>query len=474
MDKDTSFELKKEKFTYEIKDFEPVIRKKERKKGFKIMVIIVVALLICFIGAGLYKTFIYREKLTAEKAVERALSDCVAHAFGKEAYIIEDIGGEAWYDVITKDFYEVEASIRLKSLADFGLGIEQYVSGAGIKTDMLVDAAGEKLSGKLDVVWTIITVPVLEYSSDNQKLVLTSPDFFEESILLNYSYLDFSDWTVGGIFEAFAGYEMTDSAYKDMTIKELLDMSTFECEYYELKETKTFVVGEKEETCYGYRVVAENELFPESVEFLLYVDREYRLVSLAVNYAYTDDEARENLIDISLDLAGANHPTDNIKGEFIIKAGEDAMAGSFQTITKNSEERVSTDFVGELSVAGIEVSADVTLDYEKESRKFSLDADLSDGYNPVEIDISGEIVSKEDEKLEMDIDMLEFKYRGEEIFTAGVKLGITIPDETEEISVSVKEPVINLPEMTEEEFDGIYEQVLDKLQDYLDMAEDFF
>lgn len=474
MDKDNSFELKKEKFAYEIKEFEPVIRKKERKKGLRAIIIVVAVLLLCFIGAGLYKTFIYREKLTAEQAVERALSDCGSHAFGKESYIIKDIGGEAWYDVITKDFYEVEASIKLKSLADFGLGIEQYVSGAGIKTDMLMDAEEEKLSGKLDVVWTIITVPVLEYGADTQKLVLTSPDFFKESIILNYSDLDFSNRTVGGIFKAVAGYEMTDSAYKDMTIKELMDMSSFECKYYALEETKTFVVGEKEENCYGYRVVAENELFPEPVEFILYVDREYRLVSLAVDYGYTDEQGGETLIDISLEFTGAEHPTDKIKGELLIKAGEDAIAGSFEAITKNSTERVSTEFVGELSVAGIDFSADVALDYEKENREFSLDADLSDGYNPVEIDISGEITSKEEEKLEMDIDLLEFKYRSEEIFTASVKLGIAIPDEKEEISVSAKEPVINLPEMTEEEFDGIYEQVLDKLQDYLDMAEDFF
>lgn len=474
MDKDNSFELKKEKFTYEIKEFEPVIRKKEPKKGFRAIIIIVTALIICLIGAGLYKTFIYREKLTARQAVERALNDCASHAFGKESYIVEDVGGEAWVDVITKDLYEVEASIKLKSLADFGLGIEQYISGAGIKTDMLVDAEEKKLSGKLDVVWTIITVPVLQYCADDEKVVFTSPDFFKESLLLNYSELNFLDNTVGGIYKALSGQEMADSAYKGLTIKELLDMSIFECKYYALEETKTLVVGEKEETCYGYKVVAENELFSQPVEFLLYVNREYQLVSMEMSYSHTDELGVENLIDISLKFTGSNHPTDIIEGEILIKAGEDVISGSFETKTRNSSERVSNEFDGTLSVAGIDFSADIVLDYEKENKEFTLDADLSDGYNPVEIDISGEIVSEEEEKLEIDIDLLEFKYSSEEIFTAAIKLGMTIPDEKEEIEVTAKDPVINLPEMTEEEFNGIYEQVLDKLQDYLDMAEDFF
>lgn len=478
-----SFELKKDKFEYEVKEFVPVIRKGRRSKAVKAAIGITLIVIVSLLIFGLYRHFIYREKLTPEQACKRAIADCISHTFGENSYIVDELDGAEWFDVFTNGRYDINAKIKLKSLADFGLGIEEYVSGAGIKTLTSVDARENKLKGKLDVTWTIITIPLIEYQADKDKIVITSPEFFQESILINKNDIDFTDRSIGGIYELVTGSEMTPSAYTGMEIGEILDLAAFECTYTELSETKEMIVCGKEETCYGYKIEAVSELFVEPVEFLLYMDREYRLISLNINYAHEIDDIPTGF-DFSFMFGGKIHPSDKIDGKIKLYAGEDEIAGSFVSDTKLEDNDIVTNFTGELSIPRIEelgipridYTADIDLKFNKEKDSFDVTAVMSDGYDVVDILIKGD-ASNDTEKgvLNVGIDKFSFTYSDREIFTASLDLDFTLPeDEGEEITVTAKEPVLDLSMMTKEDIIYLYEQALSRVGKYVEMLEDFF
>lgn len=486
MEKETSFELKKDKFQYEVREFVPVIRKNKRGKRFRIIAAVLAALVICFVGAGLYRHFIYREKLTPQEACERALAECTDHVFGRTSYLIADIEGAEWYDLLSSGRYDVDASIRLKSLADFGLGFEDMIGGAGIRTETSVDSRENKFQGDLDVTWTIITVPLIEYQGDGDKIVLSSPDFFEESIVIDKESSFLFDRTISGIYEEITGKKMQDSAYADMEIRELLNLAAFECKYSALEETKKIVVCGREETCYGYRIEAVSELFVNPVEMLLYVDRDYRLVSLDVAYDYEMSEGTETGMDFSFAFSGEEHPADKIKGQISLYAGEDRIEGSFLLETKVNSDSIDTEFTGNLSIPRIDYAnglsipkidytADINFSYNKEKNTFSLDAEMSDGYDIVSILAGGDIQNDNNlGTLKVNIDTLSFCYSEKEIFTASIKLSFAKPDTAEEsFEVEVQEPSLNLFEMTKEDYENLYEQVMERLEYYKGLLDDF-
>ncbi|MGN0165629.1 MAG: hypothetical protein ACI39R_05545 [Lachnospiraceae bacterium] len=469
----TAFELKKDKFEYEVKEFRPVIRKNPRSRKVKIIFVVVAALLLVFIGIGLYKTFIYKEKLAPEDACKRALTDCSDHLWGKESYVLKDINGDIWYDLLTQGCYEVDASIKLKSLGDFGLGFEKMASGAGIKGDAVVNAADKRLMGSLDITWTIMTVPVLEYTADSDKLVISSPEFIEESILLYKKDMDISDRTIGNLYMELTGETMEESPYTDMTIREMLDMVSFECTYSSLEE-KTLVVCGKEESCYGIKVTAANGILTEPVEIILYVDKDYRLVSLEASHNSTTDEGVDAGFDLRLSFEGKKHPADKIKGELLLFAGEDKIEGSFSYGAEVTEEELAVSFKGELLVCDIRCMARAEMGYVFESNSFTIDVTMNDSYDTIDIEANGDITNDTDGGiLKLAFDKLAVDYNGSELFTAGIKLGFSAEEDKPEIYTEPKEPVLNLIEMDEEDFMGLYQQIMDKIGYYEEMLEDF-
>lgn len=475
MEKEASFELKKDKFQYEVREFVPVIRKNRRGKGFRVITAVLAALVICLLGAGLYRHFIYREKLTPQEACERAFAECASHIFGRTSYLIEDIDGAEWYDLISAGRYDVDATIRLKSLADFGLGFEEMIGGAGIRTETSVDSREKKLRGSLDVTWTIITVPLIEYQADSDKIVLSSPDFFDESIVIDKRNSILFDRTIGGIYEEISGEKMQESAYADMEIGEILSLAEFSCEYSALEETKEFVVCGREETCYGYKIEAVSELFVNPVECILYVDRDYHLVSLDIAYAYETPDGIKTGLDFSFAFSGEEHPADRIKGSISLYAGEDKIEGGFETETKVSENRIDTELTGNLSIPGIDYTADITFGYDKEKNTFEIDAEMSDGVDIVNILAGGDIQNDTNlGTLKVNMDKLSFAYSGREIFTAAIKLNFAKPDsEAESFTVEVPEPSLNLFEMKKEDYEYLYEQVLERIEYYKGLLDDF-
>ncbi len=483
MEDKAGFELKKSKFEYEVKDFVPVIRKSGSSRLFKIVCAAVSALVLCLLGFGLYRHFIYREKLSPEEACSRALKDCISHSFGENSYFVQDIDGAEWYRILSNGRFDADASIRLKSLADFGLGFESYLGGAGIKTRTSVDSAEKKLSGDLAVTWTIITVPLADYGADSDKIVLTSPDFFKESILINKKDLDFSDLTVEGIYESMAGDEMESSAYSGMEIGELLDLAKFDCSYSELPDTRKAVVCGREETCYGYKIEAVNELFEKPVEFILYMDREYRLVSLDIAWSCEKD-GNSSGFEFKFSFEGELYPSDRINGSLRLYSGEDEVNGQFASTVEIKGNDIVSTFKGGLSIpdteefgfiSGIDYTAEIETSYSKEDKSYRLTADLSDGYDTVEIQAEGVIENDTDTGvLATDIDKLTFKYSGKEIFTARLSLKFSVPEDGgEEISVEAHEPVLNLFEITEDDIRSLYDQARSKIDEYMEMLEDF-
>lgn len=474
MENKTSFELKKDKFEYEVKEFVPVIRKNKRSRKFKIIAGVVAALLVVLVGVGLYKTFIYREKLTPEEACKRALTDCVDHAFGRESYIVQDLEAADWFDLLTEGCYEVDASIKLKELADLGLGIESYLSGAGIKTSTKVNMQENKLVGSLDVTWAILTIPIAEYEADSEKIVISSPEFVEENILVNKGDLDFTDSTIAGIYKELTGEEMQESPYTHMEIGEILDLAQFECKYSQIDDAKKVVAG-KEETCYGYKIEAVSELLVNPIEFILYVDRDYRLISLDVSYSYKTEEGLETGLEFSFDFSGQEHPTDKISSEFLLFAGEDKIQGEFVVNTLVGEEKIETTLEGKLNVPGYEFYADVLIEYDKTKDTFFIDADAGSQYGTADFEAEGSVENdNENGNLKIDVDRFTFSYYEEEVFTAGVKLSFnTLEDNEKEFEVKAEEPMFNLIEMTEEDFNHLYEQVMDKIGYYEDLLNDF-
>lgn len=476
MDDRTSCEMKKEKFQYEVKDFEPVIRKKKRSKAFYAVIVLVSVILVGLVGNGLYKQFIYRENLTPEQACKRALSDCASHMFGADSYVVQNIDAADWYKILTKGSYDVKSSVKLKHLADFGLGIEDLVSGAGIKAETRVNTADKTFKGNMDITWTIITVPVLQYAADSEKMVITSPEFFKENILINKDELNFTGLTIGEIYKKLSGDEMEASAYRDMTVEDFFNLAEFTCSYTALEKKESFVVGGKEVTCEGYEIRAESELLVNPVIFKLYVNRDYQLISLESVYEYTDEENIKSGLMFDFIFSGEEHPSDKVKGSAEFYSGEDKIKGSLEAKTNVSDEAVKMNLTAELNAGGYTYPLNLTSDYDKTDNKFEIEVCQGTETDNVTITLEGGIENdRESATLEVDIDSLTFSHSGKELVTAGVKLSFCMLDSSEaEISVTADEPVLNLLEMTEDDFDSLLNQAMDRIGYYEQLIEDFF
>jgi hypothetical protein len=485
--------MRTEKFSYATDDFKPCIRKNpHRKRNFTIAGVLVLLLLVV-LGAGFYKSFIYREKLESDEAVSRAFTDIKDH-YGKNSYVVQALGAEQWFDIIEDGTIGIDQTIKLKELGDFGLGIENLASGVNLETEAVFDTSEKKAKGSVTAGWTLFDVELLDFYGDEEKITFSSSEFFDETLVLNKSELTFWNRPISELYDQLLdgglssllynvypeGYEnnygqseIAKSEYGTMSLKELAKLSDFTVTVFSLPEEKTFVVDGSEEKCYGYKIEAVNELLSTPVTVTIYVDRKYRLVNLNLDYIHELDDGCMSGVSLTIDFTGSEHPADTIIGNLKLFAGDDEITGSFEIRTKNEDDKVTVAIDGMLTVPGINLFADIDFEFDRETGDISINSSMTDEADVLEIASGGSIENNTDDgSLVISLNKLRVTYSDKLIVLLNTRLEIT--DKSQQnisIEAQTAEPdkVVDVLKMTDDEYQRIVNQLEERYSYYYEL-----
>ncbi len=175
--------MAKSKFTYEVKDFEPNYKKNPVAKLVGALICLAV---LALVSAAVFFIFKKEEKkkLTPGETVKEAVSDCFSHLFGEKSPVTEGMGLEESIKLIESGRFGYRADLRLKEIKDFGLGVEQYISGIGVSFDGDADLKKHRINGNVSGSWTVVALDVLQYVYDGNVFALSSDDFFKETLTI--------------------------------------------------------------------------------------------------------------------------------------------------------------------------------------------------------------------------------------------------------------------------------------------------
>ncbi len=485
--------MRTEKFSYSTDDFLPCIRKNPHRRRNFLLAGVLILLLLLVLGVGFYKSFIYREKLGSDEAVSKAFDDLKDH-YGRSSYVIQSLGAEKWFDTFDGGTIGIDQSLKLKELGDFGLGIENLASGVNLETEAVIDTKSKKAEGSVTAGWTLFDVELLDFYGDEDRVTFNSSEFFDETLVLNKSELTFWTKPISELYEElldgglssllyniypegsednYGQSEIAKSEYGSLSVKELLELSDFTMTNTSLSEEKTFVVGGKEEKCYGYKIEAVNELLSAPVTIVLYVDRQYRIVNLSLEYLGELEDGCQAGISLGLDLTGVWHPADTITGELRLFAGDDEITGSFEIRTKNEEDKVTVALDGTLRVPGVNLFADINFEFDKETGSISINSSMTDEADILEITSGGSLENDTDDgKLIISLSKLTVTYSDKLIFVINSKLEISDKtgedlDYTDKSTADTKE--IDVLKMTDEECQSILSQLKERFSYYYEL-----
>ena len=430
------------KFTYEVKDFEPNYRKNPLGKLIGVLVCLLVLALVLLVSFFIFKGK-GKKKLTPEETVKEAIKDCFSHLAGEKSPVVKGMELKDYIKLIKNGRFGYRADLRLKEIKDFGLGYEQYASGVGVSFDGDADVKKHMVNGNISGSWTVVSLDFLQYAYNGETFALSSDDFFKETITVNPSDI-----------LAFA------------SIGEALKRELPEMKVERTGERKSFTVGGKEISCDAYKLRFASERLKDDVEMTAYVDRDNHLVQLSASY---DNEAK---ISFVLSLDGKDHPSDHLVFTFDSLVKDFPVSGRLEIDSKNSSEGSDCSIKGEITIKELKLSADIKLNFKYSDKSFSLEFSGNDEVTEAKVSASGKFVP-EKENVKMKFDNINIEYGGEKIATAGMIF--TIKGDTEgEVDVSYPQiKVIELKDFTKENFKEIKEQVMNRIDEYMEIFKKF-
>lgn len=458
----------KEKFEYEIKDFKPFIRKVPMSRKKAVAIILMAVFIMVVIVTAVIRQFFYREKLSPEEAAHRALANAYENVIGGKNRYSEALGLEEMSGGDEKRFASTEGYLKLRELGDFGMGVEEFLSGININVDAVFDGRENRSEGNLTLGWTLFTVNLLDFVSADEKVFFSSPEFLEETLFVDMSDLFIADTPINELYRSYTGEEMQSSEYESYTLRELFGMVGFEAEYRELDDGKNIKTSFGEVKCFGYGITLTNELFSSPVEVILCADKDYNLLELTADYKLTDEEGTETGISLKISFHEGESLYDDVDGSLRLYAGDDEIKGRFKASTTESEDSIVTDFSGELHVAGINLSADVNFGLDKPTGELFLESTMTDEVSVLEISTGGKaLYDGENNKLTLSLNGFTVEYDKKLIFTVNAKLALGFTEEMPDIVVPGEdEKLTNVFDMTEEQENRIIEQIMEKAEYY--------
>lgn len=458
----------KEKFEYEIKDFKPCIKKVPMSRRKVILISITALLIAAVLITAVVRQFFYREKLSPEEAVRRVIDNAYENIIGGRSSYAGALGMEKMLEGEKKRFVSAEGYLKLKELGDFGLGAEEFLKGININVDAFIDGKEKLSEGNLTLGWTLFTVNLLDFVSTDEKVYFSSSDFLEETLFINKSELLILDTPIEELYRNYTGKEMQTSEYESYTFRELLRMAGIEAEYSELDDGKIIKTTFGEVKCFGYRILLMNELFSSPVEVVLYADKDYNLLELTADYSIADEDGIEDGISLKITFHEGAALYDVIEGSLRLYAGSDEIKGKFSACTTETENSVGTDFVGELHVDGINLSANVNFGLDKSTGELFFESVMTDEVSVLEINTDGKALFDEDNnKLVLSLNGFNVEYDEKLIFTVNAKLTLGFPEKMPDIVIPEEDDrLVNVFDMTVEQKDRIIEQIMEKAKYY--------
>ena len=438
--------MKKKKFDYEVKDFEPTIRKKPMGLAGKIVIAVVLLAVV-----GFFVFSFLKEALDKTPVYTRANDDVISHLIGKESYIVKALGAEDMYDVISDGIYETDARLGVKSLKDFGLGIESYANGIGVKFSNITDAKNHVSKGSLQGTWTIVSIDLLEYMFRDSEFIVSSETFLDESLL---------------VFSANKGMQAPGFN---------LDLSS-EITEKKLDRKKVFEAGGKEYNCTGYDLTIDYEMLDDPVTGVFYVNNKKQMLYAKYNYAteYTADDGKNYTLDAKMEVyfTGKKHPTDCMELNVDIKLNGRQYYGHAVIETTDSDGEILTEIEGSFDLPSFTLSGELEMTIEKDDGSFTLDFVGDDGYSEAKVEVEGTITA-EHASIVAYLDRLYFGYEGEDIIELDGKLVI---NESDKDKVKIKEPkgeIKDITNLTPEDIEALIKEIEENAGEFREMFESF-
>ncbi|MBP3238875.1 MAG: hypothetical protein J6M24_07370 [Lachnospiraceae bacterium] len=434
--------MAKSKFTYEVKDFEPNYKKNPVAKLVGALICLAV---LALVSAAVFFIFKKEEKkkLTPGETVKEAVSDCFSHLFGEKSPVTEGMGLEESIKLIESGRFGYRADLRLKEIKDFGLGVEQYISGVGVSFDGDADLKKHRINGNVSGSWTVVALDVLQYVYDGNVFALSSDDFFKETLTITPS-------------------EVLPFIYMGNAIEKI----TPETEAEKTGERKSFTVGGREISCDAYKIKVISDWLNDTAEMTAYIDRNNRLICLEGKYDKKAD------ISFKLSLDGKDHPSDKLEFSFSSVIKEVPVDGRLVIDSENTKEGRTSKISGELKIKELKLSADMKLEFSYADKSFKLDFSGNDEVKTANVMAAGKMVFEKG-NTKMKVESLSLEYGGEKIGTAGITLTLKGENKGEVDTGYPTVRVIELKDFTKENFEEIKEQVMKRVNEYMEIFKKF-
>lgn len=463
-------ELREEKFDYEIKDFKPTIRKNPKSRKLKIAISAVAGVLVLALCIFLYKTLIYREKLSPKEAVSRSLTDLLDHMVGDKTYVAKEGGYEGWFDYTSKNPYVLQTSVKLRDIGDLPIDVGEYIKGISLKTDILVDKKAGQFSGELEGAWTLFNINVAQYMGEKGNFYIGSKEFFKESLLISPGKHGILSTPINDLVKGYLDYDLPDLEAGSLSFNDIIKEITPKLEYKELEGKKSITVAGKEVKAYGIEVTAKIDAYEEPIVIEFYMNKDYQLLQLV---ATLKDKKNDLTFTARCDFSGSKHPSDNTRVKLTINYKDIELGKGelkFENVVKNKvlDNKIS----GYFNIPGIDYTFDQLISYDLSENTFSASGSYSDGVDVLKLETKGSVKEdKEEDKLSVKLDKFTITYSEKMIAVLNFNVKLAKTDEAYE---GVKRPsdVVDVFDMSEAEKESIMSQIQKKLEDYKKLFEE--
>lgn len=460
--------LREEKFTYEIKDFEPTIRKKPGKKAPKLVLLSVIFLAVVASAAWFIKDLIVRKSITPTAAVILSLVDFENHILGEDSPINKAAGLSDWQSYVKTNPYERKTSLKVKEAGDLPLGIGEYIKGAGIKSSAIINKKEEQSTGDVTASWTIIKLPLAQYTRDKEDFYISSTELLEENFHIRSDKEGIYSTSLKDLVNNYLGIELKDGKYNDVSLKDIVKNFKPNLSCTKIRDTKTLKVGGKNVKAYGYKCKAQVKAYSEPVYMDVYLNDKYQLLQA---HLYLDDEANEYSLSIKIDFTGEKHPTDKARVQisFSIKEKE-LVKGDLRLESSQKDDEFTNVITGGLSIPKINYTIDQTLNYNLADNTFSFDGKYSDEVDVLALTTSGSLTKPEEEDgLIFKLDKFTIKYSEKLVAVLNISMEMLKADDKEAVITKPTGKIVELFHLTDDDKESIKNQLKAKVDYYLEM-----
>ena len=404
----------------------------------------------------------------------------------------EIFGDKINFDAVQK----INASGSYKNMMDLDMDIEGLDDfSIGMDMTVLCDKVNEKLKEDISISLAYYELLSIQMAVDHTDAYIDIPMLYDGSITFNTQNL-------GEQFKNSIFYDMYDDLYEE-EIEDDLSLNFFENNVYDFanssKElmkiiknakiekddsTVNVTIGNREVSCSGYRLTLKKEdvnQFLENltvdagsalevktdIELLIYMDKRNNIKQIQTD---KDIETNAEKVSIALRLEGVRNPLETIKGKITVEEDGEIYEINFDYSGIKEENQYSQTLKGKVKTSETDLAAidyEAVWDIEDAGYDMEIDVNLADiNYTvdlkgSVETDSSGFYMNFDDCDMYMDHDKL-----------ADFSGTYSIQALTEEIEIPSGE-THEIFEFSEMEFYSFVMNMVDKLDEYYDMMDNF-